>query len=196
MHAAVEIPQISLAPTRPAACAPFRAYRATEACTTVACASHYTFRVANMSSEDDATTLMAAFKRRRTTKTGASHTTSTSAAPSSRRSTPRRSPPRASLAKKRTSIAVENLLSGSSAGEDITNAESPPKVRRLQHVRTSPVRNKSEYTYYEPQDEVERIIRERTARTGDMTYEVKLVGGHTKQVSEAASILQLGRGER
>lgn len=147
-----------------------------------------------MSSDDDATLLMAAFRKGVTSKAGAATQpkSTTSAAPSSSPLPSRRSLSRTSPAKKRTPIAVGNVLSSSSSDEHVTNAASPPKVQRLHHVRTSPVRNRSEYTYYEPQDEVDKIIQERTRRGGQITYKVTLVGGRTKEVSEAtSSTLQL-----
>lgn len=136
-----------------------------------------------MSSDEDATALMAAFKRGGTTRTGASKSKSASVAPPSRRSTPRRSPSRKSSPKKRTSIAVESFLSESSSEEDVVHAESPPKIRRVLQIRPAPVRNREEYTYYEPQDEVERILKE-FSRKGRIAYRVRLEGGATKEVSD------------
>jgi chromodomain-helicase-DNA-binding protein 4 len=86
---------------------------------------------------------------------------------------------------------VENFLSESSSGEDDINAESPPKVRRLLQIRPKPVVNKDEYTYYEPQEEVESIVKESTVRGNDIAYVVKLVGGGIKEVSEAAATQQV-----
>jgi hypothetical protein len=96
------------------------------------------------------------------------------------------SPKKQKLKQKRVSIAVENFLSDSSSGEDLDKAESPPKVRRLLQIRPSPVRNRNEYTYYEPRDEVESIVREFTTK-GRVMYMVKLEGGATKEVRGAAS---------
>ena len=81
---------------------------------------------------------------------------------------------------------MENFLSDSSPGEDVVNAEPPPKVRRVLHVRPEPVRNRDEYTYYEPKDEVESIIKE-TTKKGDIIYEVKLVGGGMREVSKTVT---------
>lgn len=147
-----------------------------------------------MSSDDDATQLMAAFRKGGTIRPGANDRKSLSATPAPRRSTPRRSPARREPPKKRTSIAVENFLFESSSGEDVINAESPPKVRRLLHIRPKPIANKDEYTYYEPRDEVESIVKESTKRGNDIAYVVKLVGGGTKEVSEAAATQQLREG--
>ena len=152
-----------------------------------------------MSSDEDATQLMAAFKKGGTAKTGPSKSKSksksASAAPPSRSATPRRSPSRTPPPKKqkRVSIAVENFLSDSSSGEYLNNAESPSKVRRVLQIRPSPVRNRKEYTYFEPQDEVESILREITTKSRVM-YKVRLEGGATKEVSEAATPSDWGEG--
>ncbi|KAJ4339411.1 hypothetical protein N0V95_007789 [Ascochyta clinopodiicola] len=132
-----------------------------------------------MSSDEDASQLMAAFRKGGATKVGANTRTS-AALP--RRSTSGRPPARQSPAKKRTSVALESLLSNSSSGEDVINPDSPPKVRRLLHIRPEPVRNRHEYTYYEPQDEVESIVQEVTGTEKNVAYEVKLVGGGTREV--------------
>jgi hypothetical protein len=147
-----------------------------------------------MSSDEDAIQLMAAFKKGGTAQTGASASKSkpASAAPPLRRATSQRSssrtpsPKKQKLKQKRVSIAVENFLSDSSSGEDLDKAESPPKVRRLLQIRPSPVRNRNEYTYYEPRDEVESIVREFTTK-GRVMYMVKLEGGAIKEVRGAAS---------
>ncbi|KAF3051769.1 hypothetical protein E8E11_010546 [Didymella keratinophila] len=136
-----------------------------------------------MSSDDDAAQLMAAFRKGGATRSGATAPKSASGTPAPRRSTPRRSPARREPPKRRASIAVENFLSESSSGEDVINAESPPKVRRLLHVRPKPIANKDEYTYYEPRDEVESIVKESTTRGNDVAYVVKLVGGETKEIN-------------
>lgn len=144
-----------------------------------------------MSSDDDAAQLMAAFRKGGAVRSGAtaamSATKSATNTPAPRRSTPRRSPVRREPPKKRASPAVERLLSESSSEEDIINAEPPPKVRRLLHIRPKPVLNREEYTYYEPQEEVERIVKKSTKRGTDIAYVVKLIGGETKEVSAAAS---------
>jgi hypothetical protein len=90
---------------------------------------------------------------------------------------------------------VENFLSESSSGEDIINAESPPKVRRLLHIRPKPIRNKHEYVYYEPQDEVESIVREFTWK-GDIVYKVQLAAGGTREVSGSYHPATEGESER
>lgn len=136
-----------------------------------------------MSSDDDAVQLMAAFRKGGATRSSATAPKSASGTPA-RRSTPRRSPARREPPKKRASVPVENFLSESSSGEDAINAESPPKVRRLLHIRPKPVTNREEYTYYEPQEEVESIVKESIKRGSDIAYVVKLVSGGTKEVSE------------
>ncbi|KAF3040471.1 hypothetical protein E8E12_004481 [Didymella heteroderae] len=126
---------------------------------------------------------MAAFRKGGATRSGASAPKSTSGTPAPRRSTPRRSPARRVPPKKRTLIAVEEFLSGSSSGQDVVTAESPPKVRRLLHIRPKPIANKDEYTYYEPQEEVESIVKESAKRGNDIAFVVKLVGGGTKEIN-------------
>lgn len=149
-----------------------------------------------MSSDDDATKLMAAFRKGGATRSGANNRKSTSATPAPRRSTPRRSPVRRESPKKRASISVENFLPESSSGEDVITAESPPKVRRLLQIRPKPIANKDEYVYYEPKEEVESIVKESLKRGNDIAYVVRLVGGETKEVSEAAATQQVREGAR
>lgn len=85
-------------------------------------------------------------------------------------------------------------MSEPSSGEDVLNAESPAIARRLLHIRPKPVRNKHEYTYYEPQDEVESIVREFT-RKGDIIYKVRLAAGGTREVSGSYYPATEGRSE-
>ncbi|UPX15156.1 uncharacterized protein EKO05_0005613 [Ascochyta rabiei] len=135
-----------------------------------------------MSSDEDASQLMTAFKKGGTTRVGANTANMRTSAPPPRSATPRRSPAPQSPAKKRAIVAVDQFLSESgSAGEEGIDAESPPKVRRLLHIRPEPVRNKHEYTYYEPLEEVESIVQEVTGND-HVAYEVKLVGGATREV--------------
>jgi hypothetical protein len=63
-------------------------------------------------------------------------------------------------------------------------------------IRPKPIANKEEYTYYEPQDEVESIVRESTKRGNDIAHVVKPVGGETKEVSKPAATQQLREGVR
>lgn len=68
------------------------------------------------------------------------------------------------------------------------------KPRRALEVRLSPVRNREQYTLYEPEDEIDSILREYNKR-GTMMYGVKLWSGATKQVSETLAITQRGNPE-
>jgi hypothetical protein len=54
--------------------------------------------------------------------------------------------------------------------------------RRAVCVRITPVQRKHEYTYYEPQIEIEAVRRE-WSRRGEMMFDVLLVGGISKEVS-------------
>ena len=54
------------------------------------------------------------------------------------------------------------------------------------------MRNRQEYTYFEPKDEVESILREFTTK-GRVMYKVILEGGATKEVSEAATPSDWGK---
>jgi hypothetical protein len=80
---------------------------------------------------------------------------------------------------------------------DVTHVQSPPKRSRLAAVVVPPVRNRHEYVYYEPKDEVESVVREFSKR-GDMRYEVTLFGGKTKEVRERPFTIgrRLGKGRR
>lgn len=79
-------------------------------------------------------------------------------------------------------------MTGQSPGaEDAGNVESLPKVQRVLHIRPKPVKDKDEYIYYEPQDEVESILRE-SVKGGNIAYEVRLVGGGSREVSEASTL--------
>ncbi|KAF2849819.1 hypothetical protein T440DRAFT_425702 [Plenodomus tracheiphilus IPT5] len=113
--------------------------------------------MSTMSSDDDGVQLMAAFKK----KAGLNP----SAAPH-RTSTPRRV---VSIGSTPAPIAF-------------TPINKAPKKRKLAYVHVSPVRNKEDYTYYEPKDEVEGIIRD-YLRRGEMRYEVRLWGDKTKEIS-------------
>ena len=139
-----------------------------------------------MSSDEDVNQLLAAFKKSSTTTPGANARTS---ATSSRHSIPRHSPVQRSPAKKSTPALPKNSSLDSYSAEDVASEKSPPKVRRLLYIRPKPLKNKDEYVYYEPQDEVDSVIHESTRR-GAVTYEVKLVGGETRKVSETAPPVQ------
>ena len=114
-----------------------------------------------MSSDEDTAALMAAFK-----KNGA-------AKPKSNASwmQPEAQPPK----------------QVSSGDESIIHIQTPPTRRRLLCVRIPPVKiNRAEYTYYEPKDEVQCIMREFSERNGDMSYQVRLIGNQVKQVSSTS----------
>lgn len=113
-----------------------------------------------MSSSEDEAALMAAFKRAPVRKT-----------------TPRRSSNPPSIEPRSTNAQREgNVIA--------VAAPSVPKAatRRALYVRVKPISNRADYTYYEPKDEVERIVSE-YSRRGEMHYEVKLFSGKIKQVS-------------
>ncbi|KAF2465544.1 uncharacterized protein BDR25DRAFT_346076 [Lindgomyces ingoldianus] len=55
-------------------------------------------------------------------------------------------------------------------------------TRKAVAVQVTPVQNRKEYTYYEPKDSVEQILREYT-RKGDLLFEVKLSDGTEKTLS-------------
>jgi hypothetical protein len=86
--------------------------------------------------------------------------------------------------KEQPSVPARDLVLEHSpeAEGSMSRAQSPRKTRRALCVRVKPVENKDEYTYYEPRDEVEAIVREFSKR-GNMLYEVRLSDGSTKQVS-------------
>ena len=123
-----------------------------------------------MSSDEDGAALMAAFKKNGASKAGAA-----SAKPTTR-----------------PAVSSPSTVSGNVSEEegDIVNVESPPRTRRLAYVRAPPVRNKREYTYYEPQDEILAIERE-YSRRGKMLYQVLLSGDTTKEVSENLTITSM-----
>ncbi|KAI8935063.1 hypothetical protein NX059_007661, partial [Plenodomus lindquistii] len=110
-----------------------------------------------MSSSEDGAQLMAAFKKKPGRKP--------SAAPRPT-STPRRAVSDAS-----TPVAIA-----------FTPVNRPPKPRKLHHVRASPVRNRDEYEYFAPRDEVEEIVNEYSKR-GDMMYKVRLWGDTVKHIT-------------
>jgi hypothetical protein len=71
----------------------------------------------------------------------------------------------------------------SSKTQDKPDDESLPPTRRAAFVRPKPVVNREEYTYFEPQDEVEEVLKEYD-QGGNMMYEVRLCGDTVKRVSE------------
>jgi hypothetical protein len=117
-----------------------------------------------MSSDEDGAKLMAAFKK--------------SAGP---KAIPRKTTP---LEKARTPApAEESIATHNSEFERSRSREQPTlKTRRALCVRVSPVLDRDQYTYFEPEDEVGEIIRE-FSRRGDILYDVRLLSGTSKQVS-------------
>jgi len=114
-----------------------------------------------MSSEDDETQLMAAFK------VGGRK--------------PNAIPSRTTV---QPSISPEAFISDEdSPAESSVRRDASPKTRRAVCVRASPVRNKSQYTYYEPEEKPARIIRSLTRR-GKTLYEVELGNYTVREVSE------------
>lgn len=68
-----------------------------------------------------------------------------------------------------------------------------PTTRKALCVRVLPVRNKEEYIFYEPKDEVVEIVRE-FSRRGIFNYEVKLLGNKTREVSAIlAAVIPRGK---
>ncbi|KAF1912720.1 PHD/FYVE-zinc-finger like domain-containing protein [Ampelomyces quisqualis] len=113
-----------------------------------------------MSSDEDGAALMAAFKQSGSRK----------AARLPSRQRPSKSPD-------------VGMPERSSTGDgDGSQAEESRGPRRAIHVRIKPVRDRHAFTYYEPQEEVEDILRE-FKRRGDMYYAVKLIGGATKEIN-------------
>jgi chromodomain-helicase-DNA-binding protein 4 len=111
--------------------------------------------------DHDTSRLMAAFKKNTGKRTDAVSTTST---PRTRTRTRTRTP-----TPTRTS-----------------SPPSPPqrsRPRKLVGVFPSPVKNRDDYVYYEPVDNVAAIIREFTKR-GDIMYQVNMSSGTSTQVSE------------
>jgi len=122
-----------------------------------------------MSSDEDSASLMAAFKRG-----SEKYSINTSAATSSKPPPSRRKP----------SFSPEQFISDGSStdGGEIRGQVPLLYKRKAVAVRAPPVRNRSEYTYYEPSEIVQSIVR-KSQRRGKIIYEVKLIDGNTKQVS-------------
>jgi len=117
-----------------------------------------------MSSDEESAALMAAF---RTEGAGSALAKNTSFSPSA------------------------PLANNHSDGDDnAVRANIPPRKQRVLCVRVPTVKiNTADYTYYEPVNEVETILREFAGKGRDMMYQVRLFGGCIKQVS--GRILQL-----
>lgn len=112
-----------------------------------------------MSSDEDDATLMASFKQKRSRK-------------------PAQVPSR-----QRASRSSEVAMSEQSATVDRDGSQwgEAQMPRRAIGVRVSPVRDREEFKYYEPQKDIENIVRE-FKRRGDMFYKVRLFGNTTKEV--------------
>ena len=113
-----------------------------------------------MSSDEDGVALMAAFKI------------------GGHKALPRQSAPRHSRS---PNTSVPHSVSEEE--ENTTMSRSPPRTRRLAYIRAPPVRNKSEFEYYELEDEVVEINQE-YSRRGEMLYQVRLSSGKIKEVSD------------
>ncbi|KAF1833747.1 hypothetical protein BDW02DRAFT_370542 [Decorospora gaudefroyi] len=117
-----------------------------------------------MSSDEDGAALMAAFKKK----------------------SPRRKSSATPLRPaKQAFFSPGALFSEDGSAEELGDSiavQTPPPRRRIAALRVSPVRNREEYTYYEPKDEVEGIIREFSKR-GEMRYQARLFGDSTKEIS-------------
>lgn len=118
-----------------------------------------------MSSDEDSAALMAAFKKRTAPK-----------------SMP--NPTLMQPARQLSGAASSPLAVSSSDIESVICVQKSPVRRKLQCVRIPPVRiNRAEYTYFEPIEEVERIVREISGKKGEIAYQVKLSGNGVEQVS-------------
>ncbi|KAF2020910.1 hypothetical protein BU24DRAFT_10762 [Aaosphaeria arxii CBS 175.79] len=100
-----------------------------------------------------------------------------------RNGTRKRSPP----ARKSASVSPGMFFSDESSvtEEDTKNEKKKDSIdrpRKLVAVKVTPVRNREEYTYYEPEEEVHSILRE-YKRKGVLMYEVKLLDGKHHKVT-------------
>ncbi|KAH7396549.1 hypothetical protein DE146DRAFT_614275 [Phaeosphaeria sp. MPI-PUGE-AT-0046c] len=121
------------------------------------------------SSEDDGAQLMAAFQRNGSRKEPVPQVT--------------QQPP--------LSRTVSSTDGTPEDREDSTQAEQPSS-RRAVCVRVPPVHHRDDYIYYEPRDEVEAVLRERSRR-GEMLYDIRLVGGVRKEIT-SEELLELTGG--
>ncbi|PVI04094.1 hypothetical protein DM02DRAFT_519327 [Periconia macrospinosa] len=111
-----------------------------------------------MSSDDNGSALMAAFQSKG----------KRSAPPSTRR---------------QTSFSPGDFISDqSSATEGRRTTRKPMPPRKATAVKVAPVRNRHEYTYYEPRETVKKILREYDQR-GTLMYTVKLDDGAIKEAT-------------
>ena len=100
----------------------------------------------------------------------------------------------AAFKKKGTSDALEKHTTSSPHAQSTNNDSSgdrttmrdrnPLQKQRALCVRVPAAKiNTADYTYYEPVDEVETIVREFVGKGKDLLYQVRLFGGRIKQVS-------------
>jgi len=90
------------------------------------------------------------------------------------------------LAKKKPFSPSASLANDHSDGDDdAMRANILPRKQRALCVRVPVAKiNTADYTYYEPVDEVETIVREFAGKGRNMMYQVRLFGGRIKQVSD------------
>ena len=116
-----------------------------------------------MSSDEDGSDLMASFKRGKGS---------------------------AAATRKQASVSPGMFFSEdeSSGGENDAPGSRPRTADRRVAVcvKVPAVRNRSEYTYYEPKTIVDRVLREFT-RKGEIMYDVDLSTGHSRSVSPSQS---------
>lgn len=113
------------------------------------------------SSDEDGVTLMAAFKRNGN----------------------RNAPPTRTSDQSQLSRTISPAANTQEDGEEIIRVAQSIS-RKAVCVRIPPAQNKHEYVFFEPQDEVESVIR-MYSRGGEMIHDVRLVGGASKEVSES-----------
>ncbi|CAI9637243.1 unnamed protein product [Alternaria burnsii] len=120
-----------------------------------------------MSSDEDSAALMAAFKK----KPAGRNTSAPQVAP---------------LGEASDSPAAISLQDDTNDDVEFLRIEIPPRKRRLLCVRIPQKQiRKAEYKYYEPQDEVEKVLHEASVgKKGEMMYRIKLFGSdRVKQVT-------------
>ena len=120
-----------------------------------------------MSSDEDGAAFMAASKK----KPAERNTSAPQAAP---------------VGEASDSPATISLQDDTNDDLEFLRIEIPPRKRRLLCVRIPQKQiRKAEYKYYEPQDEVEKVLQEASVgKKGGMMYKIKLFGSdRVKQVS-------------
>ena len=87
---------------------------------------------------------------------------------------------------KQPSFSPGAFVSEQSSEEEERRRRTPQaRVRKAVAVKPKPVRNRDQYTYYEPKEIAKSISRE-YYNNGDLMYEVKLTSGVSKQVGSPA----------